>query len=359
MRAKSLILLTVALGCGMVAAVAVSKTLMEKDSGTSEATVEILVAVQEIKSASKVSVEKIKLEKWPKSKMPEGAYVNVKDVEGKYATQNMYPGEPLISHKLSDSNNSMGTTIPAGFTIFDVPYQNNYIKAGDWVDISGTFLPGGRNKSPEVRTVLKGVQVFAINGNPDRNVENKGGKDTVFNLLIKQTQHQALLLAHKMGSLDLNIRPLDENGNIKGLQEDTGEKFLEWAKEQSLPTLNEPVVEKLVTTQPVISQPSFEKPAPKKKSEILILTPGGVKRYEYSGKELPTEVSQNTQDTKLPANPSNPWQTSSGYGGYSPTYPNTSPTAPGTSALEAGAIGPPPGSVPANGTKPNGASPIN
>lgn len=326
----------------MVAAVAVSKTLMERDTGKSEeSTVEILVATAEIKNASKLTVEKVKLDKWPRSRLPVGAITNIKDIEGKYASQTIFPGEALIAQKLNNSNDSAGTNLPAGFTLFDVPYDNNYIKPGDWVDISGTFTtPGSKNKSPDVKTVLRSVQVWGINGNPDRNAENKGAKGTLFNLLIKQGQYQALLLASNMGKLDLNIRPLDEDGNIKTASEDTGETFLNWAKEQSLTgteSIEKPVS---ITT----TTPSMPNPEPKSaKNEIIILTADGVKRYEYSGNEFPKEVSATTVETKSPTNPINPWQSSAGYGGYSPTYPTTYANASGGPATDAGSLGQRPG----------------
>lgn len=353
MRAKSLILLTIALGCGMVAAVAVSKTLMERDSGkTEEATVEILVAATEIKNASKISMEKVKLDKWPKSRVPTGVLTNIKDIEGKFASQTIFAGEALITQKLNNSNDSAGTNLPAGHTLFDIPYENNYIKPGDWVDISGTFSTGGKNssKAPEVKTVLRGVQVWGINGNPDRNMENKGSKGTLFNLLIKQSQYQALLLASNMGKLDLNIRPLDEDGNIKTAAEDTGETFLNWAKDQATPAVASTVepIEKPVfapNNQPLQLSPQPDTQPKQAKHEILILTADGVKRYEYSGNELPREVSQNTQETKSSNNPPNPWQSSSGYGGYSPTYPTTYANAPGGPATDA-SIGQRPGTMP-------------
>ncbi len=351
MRAKSLILLTVALGCGMVAAVAVSKTLMDRESSqTEEPTVEILVAAAEIKNASKVSVEKVKLDKWPRSRVPTGVLTNIKDIEGKFASQNIFPGEALIAQKLNNSNDSAGTNLPAGHTLFDIPYENNYIKPGDWVDISGTFTPGGKNgnASPLVKTVLRGVQVWGINGNPDRNMDNKGAKGTLFNLLIKQSQYQALLLASNMGKLDLNIRPLDEDGNIKLAAEDTGENFLNWAKQQASPTgpvepLEKPV--SLTTTQPA-SVSQAEPQVKQAKNEILIMYGDAVKRYEYSGNELPREVTQNTQDTKSSNYPPNPWQSSSGYGGYSPTYPTSYANVPGGPASDTSALGQRPGTVP-------------
>jgi pilus assembly protein CpaB len=369
MRAKSLILLTVALGCGMVAAVAVSKTLMEREGATEEATLEILVATQEIKTASKIAVDKIKLEKWPKSRLPEGAILNIKDVEGKYASQNLFAGEPLLAQKLSASNNGLGTTIPAGYTIFDIPNDNNYIKPGDWVDISGTFTPaGGKNKTPEVKTVLQGVQVFAINGNPDRNAKNDGGKGTEFNLLIKQGQYQALLLASSLGKLDMNVRPLDDDGNIKTATDDTGESFMNWAREQAVdPTAALTSSDKVERPVAVFSQPSLEvqPQARSAKNELLIVTPEGVKRFEYSGKEMPKEVSQVTQESKAAPVPTNPWITGSGFGGYSPTYPTTYATAPGTPAPGVGMTGQnsgssaPPTSFPAGGEKSPKSGPIN
>lgn len=332
----------------MVAAVAVSKTLLDRESGSSEEqTVEIIVAATDIKNASKITVDKVKLDKWPRSSLPNGVITKVKDIEGKFASQNLFTGEPLLLQKLNNSNDSAGTNLPAGFTLFDVPYENNYIKPGDWVDISGTFNVGTRNnsnKAPEVKTVLRSVQVWGINGNPDRNMENKGGKGTLFNLLIKQSQYQALLLASNMGKLDLNIRPLDEDGNIKSGAEDTGETFLNWAKDQAVASSSSESLEKPVS---IIAQPTLpaqtvqpEPTQPKQaKSEILILTAEGVKRYEYSGKELPREVLPNTQESKSPNIPTNPWQSSSGYGGYAPTYPTTYANAPGAPAADASSTG--------------------
>lgn len=328
MRAKSLILLTVALGCGMVAAVAVSKTLLERENGSSgEAMVEILVATTEIKNASKISIEKVKIEKWPKSRLPQGVITDVKNLDGKFASQTMFPGEPILTQKISDSNDNLN--LPAGYTLFDIPYENNYIKPGDWVDISGTFTQASKSKSPEVKSVLRGVQVWGINGKPDRNAENKGGKGTLFNLLIKESQYQALLLASNMGKLDLNIRPLDEEGNIKSAGEDTGQNFLNWAKDQAIAgeasensSSERPVSTTKATPAPA-TQPVPPVASKKAKNEILILTSEGVKRYEYSGKELPREVSESTEQNKSPTIPVNPWQSSAGFGGYSPTYPTT------------------------------------
>ena len=325
MRAKSILLLMVALGCGMVAAVAVSKTLMERDtSAQGEDSVEILVALKEFKTAAQVTADKVKLEKWPKSKIPEGAVTDLSAVDGKFARQGIFPGEPILAAKLADSNSSLSTQIPAGHTLFNIPFNNNYIKPGDIVDISGVFKCC-KTKKTEVLTVLKEIQVFAINGVSDRDVEQKGGKDTVFQLLIKQDQTQALMLASNMGKLELNLRPLGGDGELKG-RSDNGESFMAWAREYGEETVEaaEPPVLVTTPTTPAVIEPKVEA----KPNEILIVTPEGVTRYHYSGSELPQMVKPEDTTAKAPAYPTNPFGSYSGFGGYTPTYPNASGFAP-------------------------------
>jgi pilus assembly protein CpaB len=330
MRAKSLLLLTIALGCGTVAAVAVSKTLLDKSSGgEGEPTIEILVAAVDIKTASQITAEKVKLEKFPKSKIPEGAMRQVTQAEGKFASQTIFAGEAILTRKLNDSNASLATQIPSGYTIFDIHYENNYIKPGDWVDISGVFTPPGKNKTPEVQKVLNAVEVLAVNGNLDRNAENKGAKGTIFQLKIRQSQHQALLIASNLGKLDLHVRPLGGDGEIKNAT-DNGEDFLSWAASMHAEseTTEKPVSKNTGLVMPLAApEPKVTKQARK---EMLIVTPEGVKRYYYSGNELPREALPEVEEQpKVAPQPANPWQTSSGFGGYTPTYPHTYSSAPG------------------------------
>jgi pilus assembly protein CpaB len=354
MRAKSILLLMVALGCGMVAAVAVSKTIMERDSQPqAEANVEILVAIREIKTAHQIAADAVRLEKWPRSKVPEGSITDLSMVEGKYARQGIFPGEPILIPKLADSNSSLSTQIPAGHTLFNIVFDNNYIKPGDIVDISGIFKCN-RTKRTEVKSVLREVQVFAINGISDREVDHKGGRSTVFQLLIKQNQSQALMLANNLGKLELNLRPLGTNGELRGLSDD-GEAFLAWAMENTEETVGDdapkpgnlvaaPVQDPAPVQPPVITT---------EKSELLIVTPDGVTRYEFSEGEMPRQVNSE-QSPKSANSASNPWGSYAGVGGYAPTYPNAPGARPGSDAA-----GPPPaGSAPESETGGNGPQPV-
>lgn len=344
MRAKSLILLVIALGCGMIAAVGVSKAIMDKSpQDAAEASVEIFVAVKDLPHAQKISADSVKLEKWPKSRIPEGALVNLTDVEGKFTNQQIFVGEPLLARKLADTRESFSTAIPPGYRVFDIPGSAGYIKPGDHVDILGTFQTGGRGSVAETRTVMRNVQVFGINGvtTRDSDTSNAGGQGTVFQLLVKESQLEALTLANSMGDLRMNLRPFEEDTSERA---DNGESFLSWIKEGDS-SKTEPVKQEQVVavTQTLGSLfPTAEPTAPPQpKHQMVIITPAGSKTYTWSDStEMPQEVPPaNESDypnspSRIPSNQFSGTTPNvySGYGGYTPTYPtSTEPAAAPTS----------------------------
>ncbi len=333
MRAKSLILLVIALGCGMIAAVGVSKAIMDKPpTEAAEAMAEIFVAVKDLPHAQKISPESVKLEKWPRSRLPEGAVTVLQQVEGKFTNQMIFAGEPILERKLADSRESFSTTIPPGYRIFDIPGSAGYIKPGDHVDILGTFNPGGRGSVAETRTVMRNVQVFGIDGVTKRDSEssNASNRGSVFQLLVKESQLEALTLANTMSELRMNLRPFGET-TAEGA--DNGESFLSWVQEsekQPEPARQELVsavsnsVQSIFGASPVIAT----EPA----HEMVIITPAGMKKYQWTQEtELPKEVvdqpnggMESPYGGKLSnGNNSASGNVYSGYGGYTPTYPTS------------------------------------
>jgi pilus assembly protein CpaB len=337
MRAKSIILLVVALGCGMVAAVAVSKTVLDKGpvAATEEATVEIFVAVKDILTAQRITAENVKLEKWPKSRLPSGAVLKLEELEDKYSVQMIFANEPILKKKISDSRESFATSIPPGYRVFDIACNAGYIKPGDRVDITGTFQLKGKNSTPETRNVLRNVQVIGINGITTRDSDaiKAGSKGTVFQLLVKDSQLEALTTANTLGDLQINLRPLSESLAEKDNSDDANQ-FLLWLKSSTAEPA--PAAEpspslfgKLLTSVP--SEVKKENPS----KQMRIITPEGVKEYEWRNDgELPREVAQRSASSNANATEAvgNPWSSAgnlpSGYGGYTPTYPTSTGTSP-------------------------------
>lgn len=331
MRAKSLILLVIALGCGMIAAVAVSKAVMDKGPvQQAEATIEIFVAVKDLQQGEKITAENVKLEKWPKNRVPEGATYKLEQVESWYTKNQLFAGEPILEKKIEETSNSFSTNVPKGYRIFDIAGGGGYIKPGDHVDILGTFKSGGRNSVSEIRTVMRNVKVHGINGSTLREADDeekgRGSKNTTFQLLVKETQLEALTLAKALGTLQLNLRPFDEDENS-----DNGEEFLSWIKSseqsnQEVAEVEETSSLSTFTSTYAGSQPAAAEP----KNTLTIISGDSIKRYEWSKEnELPKEVTNQpapTSNQQIPAFGYGSSGSANGnvygeYGGYQPTYP--------------------------------------
>ncbi len=336
MRSKPLVLLTVAMGCGMIAAVGVSKAIMKGDSGSaSEAMVEILVATEDLSQADKISAEKVKLEKWPKRRVPEGAITKLEQIDGKFTRQMIFAGEPILEKKITDSRASFSVNVPPGYRIFDIEGEAGYIKPGDHVDIVGIFHPPGRDSVPETRTVMRNVKVHGINGNTSRDADesetgNRNTRGTTFQLLVRENQLEALALAKGMGKLQLHLRPLDENDEENA---DSGSEFLSWVRNQQASkeetgTKGSPILPGFLTQlAPKLDSPaSSTSTGQAKKHRMVIVTPEGFTEYEWSNKdEIPKPVFAEdgaSPDDQNGGSDSDYENVSSGYGGYTPTYPN-------------------------------------
>ncbi len=352
MRAKSLVLLVVALGCGMVAAVAVSKAVMDQGAGEpAESTVEIFVAKKNLEAGWKLTDEHFALDRWPQSRLPQGAIIKLEQIDGKFTKQNIFAGEPIIVDKLSDSRDSLSNQLPKGYRVFDIASGGiGYIKPGDHVDVIGTFKLEGNGNVAESKTVMKNVKVFAINGVTTRESDGKqtSGQATL-QLQVKDSQVEALTLANKLGEMRISLRPFGEDSELSSEdQSDNGESFLSWVQqnereiEPTAPPQNVPSRQTLIA-----SAPSAPKEAP---NEMLIVTPTGVARYQWTGNEMPKLVVDKEEEEPKPATAQPPagWPYAggnvySGFGGYTPTYPTstdatgskTNPALPGASPADA------------------------
>lgn len=339
MRAKSLVLLVVALGCGMVAAVAVSKAVIDQGAGQpAEATVEIYVAKKNLEGGQKLAADHFSLEPWPQSRLPEGAIFKLEQIDGKYIKQNIFAGEPFIEAKLSATRAGLGDELPKGYRVFDIPSGGiTYIKPGDHVDVIGTFKLEGNGNVAESKTVMRNVRVFAINGNPAREADNKQANGTsTLQLQIKESQVEALTLANKLGEMRISLRSSREDGDTESDSEaDNGDTFLSWVHQNARE--EEPAATASALTQtPPANQFAANTPAPKtnkaEPNEMLIVTPSGVARYQWTNdQELPRLVTdadkgESKQTPPAPAQPGWTYPAGnvySGFGGYTPTYPNS------------------------------------
>jgi Flp pilus assembly protein CpaB len=296
MRSKSLLLLAVALACGTVAAFAATQVIKDQGNKTAIETIEILVATKDCAVNTKISAERFQLEKWPRDRLPAGAIRDFKAVEGKFTSQRLYQGEPLLERKVNATNESIAQTIPPGFSVFDLPVDSTnggvgYIQPGHRVDIHGFFEKGGRLRESKSIMVMENVEVLMVDGvavrDQDENANRKAG---TIQLLIRASQFEALNTAKYLGKLNVSLRPAAEKiEGEAGEVTDNGDAFLDWVKvavaEEGGSPAKSLAAETKISAKSMPSQP---------KNRMLVFSPTGTESYVWNDEnELPQKVDPN------------------------------------------------------------------
>jgi len=222
MRMKSLILIFIALGCGLVASIGISQ-VMNRDTGPSLEMEQILVALSDVDIGTKLDAQNVKLEDWPKAKIPDGAVRKLEDVKDKFANARFFKGEPLHVNKISDTLTNIANKVPPGYRAMPVKVDEDTvmkgISPGDRVDVM-VFLKRNGADIPETGafTILKNVRVFAVNTNTERANDSREGTVNfkTVSLLVKPEHARELAVAIAMGKIMLTLRRPDEKDEAAG-----------------------------------------------------------------------------------------------------------------------------------------------
>lgn len=230
MRPKSIVLLVLALGCGLVASIGINQVLANRDSSPDAVeTVPVFVALKDIGIGDPLKAENLKIEEWPKDKIPPTAITRLEDTENRRAATKIFPGEPLLEAKLlpkGETGASVVDYVPKGMRLVpirvdDVTALGGLIKPGDRVDLLVTLREDaskGIGKSV-TKTFLQNVKVQAINDIFRRDVE--GGQSTpvakTVSLLVTPAQAEIVTFAADAGTIRMILRNTNDEES-----EDTG-----------------------------------------------------------------------------------------------------------------------------------------
>ena len=222
MRPKSMILIVIALGCGLIASIGISQVMERRSIGipTVAPTEKIYVALSDIPLGETLTAQMVRFEEWPQDKIPEGAIRSLEEIEGHKPLTRLFPGEPILSAKLIDANRFTGPSekIPKGLRVVSVKVTmdssaSGLINPGDSVDIL-VFLKQDRNiPHTGTRTILKNVTVFAVNERTQRDMDEEpdGMTAKTVSLLVKPTQVEKVTLASELGKIKLSLRRSDDD----------------------------------------------------------------------------------------------------------------------------------------------------
>jgi pilus assembly protein CpaB len=228
MRGKSIALLALALGCGLIASVGITQVVARR-SGVQAPAVEkqsIYVAAKDIPLGKKLTPELVKLEDWEADKVPAGAVVRAEDVEGRATRARFYAGEPVLEQKLfgrgmgerSDDQVPKDLRVVA-VRVDPVTIHHGLILPGSRVDVQffARGNPGSGSADTVVKTILQDVKVFAVDDNyglDGTGQETKSLQGTTVSLLVTPAQAEKVTLASETGTIRLIMRSPEDDKQV-------------------------------------------------------------------------------------------------------------------------------------------------
>jgi len=224
MKAARVVVLTVALAAGGVAALLAGRSgaPTPKAEAPKFDTVEILVAKSDLPRGQTLSQADVSWQAWPATTAA-GNFIRKSDspkalenLTGMIVRAPFVAGEPIREVKLVNSKGSgfMAAILPSGMRavatlITPESGVGGFILPNDRVDVIMT--PRNRDDKSGERTsetILRNIRVLAI----DQNVEEKNGQKVVVGktatLELTPGQAETLALSHQIGFLSLSLRSI-------------------------------------------------------------------------------------------------------------------------------------------------------
>ena len=242
MKAARLVVLTVAIAAGGVAAMLAGRSEKPPEVKNAPApqiaTVEVLVAKSDIGMGQTISPGDVRWQEWPAA-AASGNFIRkadrpnaVETLSGSIARYPFVNGEPIREAKLVNSKGSgfMAAILPAGMRAISTQISpetgaGGFILPNDHVDViltrrdqAADKAAGGDTHSSE--TVLTNVRVLAI----DQNVQEKDGQKVVVGktatLELTPSQTETLALSQQLGTLSLALRSIADASHDTPQSED-------------------------------------------------------------------------------------------------------------------------------------------
>ena len=221
MKFKSLMLLAMAMGCGLVAMLGVQQILSGGTGAAPVDTVKVLVAKQEINPGFKLDETLTEFQEWAKDTVPPGAITEPAQYEDRALKTRAFPGEIILQAKLGERGVfGASAAIVQGMRVVSVPVNNTsaisgMIRPGDRVDILVTYKTQkpGANTISRTRTVLEYIEVFAVDRIRDaEGGDNKAAAAKAENISVLVTPVQSLVLMQYInkGLVQMSLRHPDD-----------------------------------------------------------------------------------------------------------------------------------------------------
>jgi len=232
MKFKTVLVGSVALGCGLVAMLGVQQRLSGQQAEPDM--VAVYVAAAEIPAGRVIDATLIKKQPLPKSLVPPGAVTDASEIVDRALSVKAFAGEIILQAKLVDRGRAgVSVQIPKGFKTYALPVSLSQIIGGlllpgDHVDVLVTYKyrdPATGQELQKTKMFLSNITVFAVDTLTDSETETKTGekqkeksKSTgakIVSFLVNDEQLHVLAHASQRGTLHLALRNPDDKSEPK------------------------------------------------------------------------------------------------------------------------------------------------
>ncbi len=234
MKVTRLVVLGVALGAGLIAAVLLLNVIGQDPAAPEVVTQieevpsdEVLVAAVDIPIGKAVTVNELSWQKWPSAGLTGAFLVRakrpdlIKELSGSIARTPFLAGEPIKEQKLIRSDRGfMSAILPKGRRAIAVQVSalstaGGFILPNDRVDVIITrqrTLNGTERAEWFSETILENVRVLAI----DQTIEDRNGEKSVVaretaTLELSPPQTEIVAQAQQVGTLSLTLRSIADS----------------------------------------------------------------------------------------------------------------------------------------------------
>lgn len=213
MRLKSMLLLAVASGCGLVAMFIFQMT--RGQTAGAEEKIKVLVATGEITPGSRLDETNTEFREYPISVVPDNAVLTPEEFKDRAVKVRAFAGDLITIDKLGEAG--AANDIPKGMVTVAIPVDasmtgGGLLLPGDRVDVFVTYTTANRSGlGKDIKTVVEHVEVWATD-NKREITETTTGESKVKTITLLVTPQQAMLvkLAEDVGKLHLATRSRDD-----------------------------------------------------------------------------------------------------------------------------------------------------
>jgi pilus assembly protein CpaB len=179
----------------------------------------VVVTVTDLTYGVKLDKEMLKVVRYPKESVPEGAFASMDSVMGQTTKVFMSAREPVTAIKLSSRGGGLSMLVrpsmrASSLEVNNVSGVSGFVLPGDRVDVLTTVDGRGVNEDAVTRTVLQNIEVLAA-GQKTEQKDNKPITVQSVTLLVDPDGAETLALALHEGKIHLVLRNPDDQEVVR------------------------------------------------------------------------------------------------------------------------------------------------